>query len=115
MHQRNFASLFLTISFIMLFFVSNLYAKDRFQMKLPIQKRMATQPVQEEEKPPLELIQPNDQSRWCVEGTYKIIWKSSLPEETALRIEILRNTGANYLVIASRMHKTQGSWLGRSP
>lgn len=106
MHQRNLASLFLIVSFITLFFVSNLYAKDRFQMKLPIQKRMATQPVQEEEKPPLELIQPNDQSRWCVEGTYKIVWKSSLPEETALRIEILRNTGVNYIVIASNAQNT---------
>jgi hypothetical protein len=75
-------------------------------MKLPIQKRMVTQPIQEEAKPTLELTQPNDQSRWCVEGTYKITWKSSLPKVTKLRIEVLRNTGVNYLVIAANAQNT---------
>ena len=106
MRKRNFTVLFLTVSFIPLLFVSNLHAKDKIRMKLPTQKRMLTQPMQEEAKPPLELIQPNDQCRWCIEGTYKIIWKSSLPKVTELRIEILRNTGANYLIIAENAQNT---------
>jgi len=106
MRQRNLAGLSLTVILITLFFVSNLYAKDKIRMQLPIQKRMVTQPIQEEAKPPLELIQPNDQSRWCIDGTYKISWKSSLPKATELRIEILRNTGGNYLVIAGNAQNT---------
>ena len=106
MRQRNLVGLFLTVSFITLLFFSNLYAEEKIRMKLPIQKRKVTQPIQEEAKPALELIQPNDQSRWCVEGTYKIIWKSSLPKVTELRIEILRNTGVNYLVIAANAQNT---------
>ena len=106
MRQRSLVGLSLTVGFFTLFFVSSLCAKDKMRMKLPIQKRTVTQPIQEETKPPLELIQPNDKSRWCVEGTYKILWKSSLPEATELRVEILRNTGANYLVIAESAKNT---------
>jgi hypothetical protein len=111
MRQRNLTGLSLTVSLITLLFVSSLYAKDKLRMKLPIQKRTVAQPVQQEAKPPLELIQPNDQSRWCVEGTYKIIWNSSLPKATELRLEILRNTGANYFVIATNAQNTgQFAW-----
>lgn len=103
---RTFTGIFITISLVTVLFASNLCAKDKIRMKFPTRKQVMTQQTKEEEKPPLELTQPNDQSSWCVEGTYKITWKSSLPKETRLSIEVLRNTGANYLVIAADAQNT---------
>lgn len=101
MRLRTLIDLFIMIGLITILLASNLYAKDKIRMKVPIQKQVVTQQAKEDEKPPLELTQPNGQSRWCVEGTYKITWKSSLPKETKLRVEVLRNTSASYLVVAA--------------
>jgi len=106
MRLKTSTGLFITISLITILSAPNLYAKDKIRIKMPIQKQVVNQQTKEEAKPPLELTQPNDNSRWCLEGTYKITWQSSLPKETKLRIEILRSNGANYHIIAANAQNT---------